>query len=40
MDIECEVCGKTISEDEAEEMISTSDGSKIMMCPHCASEHY
>lgn len=38
--IECEVCGKLVSEDQAEEMMDTSDGSKIMMCPECASSHY
>lgn len=38
--IECEVCGAVVCEDKAEEMTSTSDGTEVIMCPHCASEYY
>lgn len=33
--VECELCGKKVCVDKAEEVMNKLDGSKILLCPIC-----
>jgi len=36
--LECAICGQMVCEDNAVELINTSDNDSILVCPNCAKE--